>query len=49
MANPIAAILRQRPSRPDGGDELDFEAKEAGSMVARQRKEGERRKQKTRT
>ena len=33
----IAAILRQRPSRPDVGYELVFEAKESGSMVARRK------------
>ena len=46
--NPIAIILRQRPSIPNGGDESEFEAKEAGSMVARRRREGERRERKTR-
>ena len=46
--DPIAAILQRRPSIPDGGDDLGLEAKEAGSMVARRRREGERRDRKTR-
>ena len=46
--NPIAAILRQRPSSPNSGDELGLEVKESGTIVARQQQEGGRRKQKTR-
>ena len=46
--DPIAVILRRRPSSPNGGDESGFEAKEAGSMVARRQREGERREQATR-
>ena len=45
--DPIAKILWRRPSSPDAGDESGFEAKEAGSMVARRRQEGERRERKT--
>ena len=37
---PIAVRLRRRPPRPDAGGELGFEAKDAGSMVARLRQEG---------
>ena len=37
---PIAVRLRRRPSRPDAGGEPGFEAKDAGSMVARLRQEG---------
>ena len=36
----IAARLRWRPSSPDAVDNSGFEAKEAGSMVARRRWEG---------
>ena len=36
----IAVRLRQRPSSPDAGGESGFEAKDAGSMVARLRQEG---------
>ena len=46
--DPIAAILQRRTSNPNAGEELGFEAKEAGSMVAMQRQEGERREQKPR-
>ena len=46
--DPIAVILRRRPSIPDAGDESGLYAKEAGSMVARRRSEGGRRKRKTR-
>ena len=46
--DPIAAVLRRRPSSPDGRDESGFEVKEAGSMVARRRQEGERRERNTR-
>ena len=46
--DPIAVILRRRPSSPNGGDESGFEAKEAGSMVARRKQESEMRERKTR-
>ena len=46
--DPIAVILRKRPSIPSRRDELGFEAKEAGSIVARRRQEGERWDRKTR-
>ena len=38
--DPIAVRLWQIPSSPDAGGELGFEAKGAGSMVARLRREG---------
>ena len=38
--DPIAAILRQRPSSPDIRGELGFKAKEEGSMAERRRREG---------
>ena len=38
--DPVAARLWRRPSRPDAGGELGFEAKDVGSMVARLRWEG---------
>ena len=44
----IAARLRQRPSRPNAGGKSVFEAKEAGSMVASQRQEGQIQERKTR-
>ena len=46
--DPIAPILWKRPSIPSRRDELGFEAKEAGSIVARRRQEGERWDWKTR-
>ena len=46
--DPIATILRQRPSSPNAEDESGFKAKEAGSMVARQQREGKRRERKIR-
>ena len=44
----IAEILQRRPSSSDTGDKLGFESKEAGIMVVRRQREGERREQKTR-
>ena len=46
--DPIAAILRQRPSIPNRGNKSGFEANESGSMVERRQREGERRERKTR-
>ena len=46
--DPISAILRRRPSSPYAGDESGLEAKKAGIMVARQRREGKMRERKTR-
>ena len=45
---PISTRLRQRPSCPDTGYELGLDAKEAGSMMARRRREGGMWEQKTR-
>ena len=42
--DPIAARLQRIPSSPDTGDESGLEANDAGSMVARRRQEGGRRK-----
>ena len=46
--DPIAAKLRRRPSIPNAGGKSVFKAKEAGSMVARRRREGQRQERKTR-
>ena len=46
--NQITARLRRRPSSPNKGDTSGFEAKEAGSMVAGRRQEGERWERKIR-
>ena len=43
----IAAILQHIPSSPDAGDKSGLDAREAGKMVAMQRRKGRRRKWKT--
>ena len=45
--NPVAVIFRRTPSIPDAGYESGFEAKEAGSMLARRQREGKRRERNT--